>query len=152
MFQKNRRSKSKQKVIIIITIYLCGLSEKIYSIEWETFDAGEVNWFWKSYFFNLGNSKLLGIKKYGETEGGEYLWEAVLSRNNKNWLCENLLKINLMILKFNKNCIHLCLFLLLYTSCMRTMVQIKKFNLQFLECTYFAQKIKCWFSFFCHCL
>ncbi len=39
---------------------------------------------WRSYFFNLGDSKLLGIKNYGETEGGEYLWEAVCLEINVN--------------------------------------------------------------------
>ncbi len=32
--------------------------------------------------------------------------------------------------KLNENCIHFCLFLVLYTSYMRTMMQIKKFNAQ----------------------
>ncbi len=117
-----QKKKIEQEVIIIIAIYLNGLSGKIYSIEWEMSTVGEVNWFWRSYFFNLGDSKLLGIKNYGETEGGEYLWEAVLSRNKRKWICENLLKINLTSLKFNENCIHLCLFLVMYASYVRTMM------------------------------
>ncbi len=60
----------------------------------------------------------------------KYIWESVLSKNNNLLICENLLKINLTSLKFNKNCIHLCLFLILYTSYMRTMMQIKNFNTQ----------------------
>ena len=71
--------------------------------------------------------ELINIVKRRERE---YVWEAVLSRNNDNWICENQLKINFTNLKFNKNCIHLCLFLVLYTSYMGTMMQIEKFNTQ----------------------
>ncbi len=70
MFQRKGRSKSNQEVITITPIYLNGLSGKIYSIDWEMFDVGEVNWFQKSYFFNLGDSKLFEIEKYSETGGG----------------------------------------------------------------------------------
>ncbi len=94
-----QKKKSEQEVIIIISIYLNGLSGKIYSIEWEMSNVGEVNWFWRSYFFNLGDSKLFGIKKYSEMEEVGKRWEAVLSRNNDNWICENLLKLKLTSLK-----------------------------------------------------
>ncbi len=124
----------QERVMIIITIYIwmdwvkksiqlnekCSMSEKL-------IDLGEVTsltWVTVNYL------DLKNIVKWREEE---YIWETVLSRNKDNWICENLLKINLTSLKFNKNCIHLCLSLVLYTSYMRTMMQIKKFNTQLLR-------------------
>ncbi len=72
----------------------------------------------------------LEIKNIVKWRVRDYIWEAVLSRNNSNWIRENLLKINLTSLKFNKNCNQLCRLLALYTSYMRTMMRIKKFNTQ----------------------
>ncbi len=90
----------------------CSMSEKL-------IDFGEVTpltWVTVNY---------LAFKNIVKQRERQYNWEAVLLRNKENWICENLLKINLTSLKFNKNCIHLCLFLVLYTSYMRTMMQIK---------------------------
>ena len=99
------------------------LNEKHSMLE-KLIDFGEVTSFtWVAVNY-------LELKNIVKRRKEKYIWESVLSKNNDNLICENLLKINLTSLKFNENCIHLCLFLVLYTSYMRTMMQIKKFNTQ----------------------
>ena len=86
--------------------------------------------FWEVTSITWVTLNYLELKNIVKWRKEKYIWESVLSKNNNNLICENLLKINLTSLKFNENCIHICLFLVLYTSYMRTMMQIKKFNTQ----------------------
>ncbi len=121
LFQINRRSKSKQRVMIKMDwVKNIQLNEKGLMSE-KLIDFGEITSLYMVTvnYFKLKNVVIWRIR-------GEYIWEKILSRKNNNWICENILK-KLTSFKCNKNCIHLCLFFVMYTSYMRSIIQIKKF-------------------------